>query len=82
MRFLSSYEIIFYLGVAFIILFFVMLLKYRFQEDDRIDLSEHYLLVTTYILFLVATIFLWRYLFDLLFYKGITIVTPPTGRIE
>jgi hypothetical protein len=59
-----------------------MLLKLRFEEDDRIDLSEHYLLVTTYILLLVAAIFVWRYLFDLLFYKGALIVTPPIERLE
>ncbi len=82
MQFLNKFEIIFYLGVGFIVLFFVMLLKLRFQEDDRIDLSDHYLLVTTYILLLVAAIFTWRYLFELLFYKGASIFIPPIMRIE
>ena len=82
MQFLNSFEIIFYVGVLFLILFFVMLLKLRFEEDDRIDLSEHYLLVTTYIILLVAAIFLWRYIFDILFYKGVLIVTPPIERFE
>ncbi len=67
MLYFNRFELIFYLGVGFIIFTFVLLVKYRFEEDDRIDLNEHGMLLLFYLLLLVMSIYIWRILFEMIF---------------
>ena len=67
MLYFNRFELIFYLGVGFIIFTFVLLVKYRFEEDDRIDLNEHGVLLLFYLLLLVVSIYIWRILFEMIF---------------
>ncbi len=64
MRFLSDLEWLFYIGVGIIILFYVGVVWGRFK-DEQFDFTEHKWIALIYILLMVATIVLWRYIFDM-----------------
>ncbi len=64
MRYLNNFEFLFYIGVAFIIAFYVEVLLGRF-EDERFDFHEHKWIALTYTVLMLLTIVLWRYIFDI-----------------
>jgi len=62
----NRFDLLFYAGSALIILFYVGVVVARFR-DEKIDLEEHRWLLLTYILLIILSIWVWRYLFDLFF---------------
>ena len=81
MQSLNRFDLLFYAGSALIILFYVGVVMARFK-DERIDLEEHKWLLLTYILLIVLSIWVWRYLFDLfLGQKTMQILTPSSWEL-
>ncbi len=64
MQFSHNIEWLFYIGAGIIILFYIGVVLGRFK-DEQFDFSEHKWIALTYILLMVATIVLWRYIFDM-----------------
>ena len=65
MRYLNNLDLLFYAGVVVILAFYIIIVYYRFGEDDYIDLKEHWGFIVIDIILLVLTIVVWRYVFDI-----------------
>ena len=68
-------EIVFYFGIAIIILFFGFFVYFTIKNDeisitDEIDLNEHKKFIIISILLLIGAIIVWRIVF-LIFYDSI-----------
>ncbi len=64
MRFSNDPEWLFYVGVGIIVLFYIGVVLGRFK-DEQIDLERHKWIILSYIVLMVLTIVLWRYIFDM-----------------
>ncbi len=68
MRSLNNFDLLFWAGIAVIIFFYVGFLYVRFRQE-RFVLEEHLWIAILYILLMVLTIIVWRYVFDIFFSK-------------
>ena len=66
MRSFYNIELLFYAGVVVIIFFYVGFVLARFK-DEKIILNQHKWIIFTYILLMILTIWIWRYMFDMFF---------------
>ncbi|BCD68258.1 hypothetical protein [Nitratiruptor sp. YY09-18] len=67
MQFLHSHlELLFWLGVFVIIFFYVGFLYMRFRYEN-FDFSKHKFIAIIYIVLMVLTIVVWRYLLGIVF---------------
>ena len=78
MRFSNNIELLFYAGVGLIIFFFVGVVFARFK-DERFDFEEHKWIALFYIILMMLTIWLWRYLFDTFFSDRLLELISPQG---
>jgi len=78
MRYSNSFDLLFYAGVGLIIFFYVGVVLARFR-DERFDFDEHKWIAFAYILLMVLSIWLWRYLFDTFFNEKLIELLTPKG---
>ena len=66
MQFMKNLDIIFWAGVAVILFFYIGFLKFRYS-DEIIDVKEEKWFLLIYIILLLCTLVVWRYMFDTIF---------------
>ena len=67
---MRSFDLLFWAGIAIIIFFYVGFLYMRFRQE-RFELEEHLWIAILYIVLMVLTIVVWRYVFDMFFSEKI-----------
>ncbi len=80
-RFSNDPEWLFYIGVGVIILFYVGVVLGRFK-DEQFDLDQHKWIVLSYILLMVLTIVIWRYIFDMVLGPRVLEIVSPKIEVE
>ncbi len=70
MRYSNSPELIFWIGVFIIIFFYVGFLAMRFRYEN-FDFGQHKFLVLLYMVLMVGTIVVWRYILGIVLNKSI-----------
>ena len=63
---MDKLDIVYYMGVLILTSGVIAIMYFRFREYDEIDIKEHIVIITIYIVLLVLAIILWRLLFDML----------------
>ena len=78
MRYSDKFHLLFYIGVGFIIFFYIGVVLARFK-DEKFDFNEHKWIAFTYIVLMILTIWLWRYIFDIVFNDDLLKIIIPQG---
>ena len=66
MQSMKNLDIVFWAGVAVILFFYIGFLKIRYS-NEIIDLKEEKWFLLIYIILLIFTLVVWRYMFDTIF---------------
>jgi len=67
---MNKIELVYYFGVIILTSGVILIMIQKFRYYDSIDIKNHIIMITIYIILLVFAIILWRLFYDLLF--GIT----------
>jgi len=59
-------KIILYFGDIVIVAWIIYLVIERFKDEDSINLNEHKWIIITYILIMIASLFTWKIIYELL----------------
>lgn len=63
---MDKLDIVYYMGVLILTSGAIAIMYFKFREYDEIDIKDHIVMITIYIVLLVFAIILWRLLFDML----------------
>jgi len=64
---MNKLDIIYYLGVLTLVSAVVTIMITKFREYEHIDLKDHIVMITIYIILLIFSIILWKLFIDFLF---------------
>ena len=64
---MSNMDLVYYLGIIFILGVEIWLLFVRFEEYDHIKLEEHIGIIILHIIIVIIAVIIWRLIFNFLF---------------